>query len=150
MVEIEGLKDKWLYCKDCKRKFIHTVEDQKKFGQKGWADPVRCRYCRRQKKILNIALKDNVNIGDEVKFSEVCDKCGRQFYTKFRRKEGENLFCDDCFAEIKHGDVTWVQGESSQKNIAEKMEKFLAVRWTSEKDWEKRTGMVRDPGEAQG
>ena len=96
---MEILENKWLVCKDCKRKFVFTVEDQKYFGQKGWDDPIRCDYCRRQKKLLN--LRDDIKLAEEMKFSEVCDKCGRQFYTKFRRKQGERIYCDDCFKEIK-------------------------------------------------
>jgi hypothetical protein len=98
----ENLKDKILVCKDCKRKFTFTIKEQMDYGQRGWADPVRCRYCRRQKKILNLALKDGVNMSDEVQFSEVCDKCGRPFYTKIKRRSGVNLYCDDCWAEIKY------------------------------------------------
>jgi len=97
------LQDKNLTCKDCKRKFIFTVKEQMDFGQKGWPDPVRCRYCRRQKKILNLVLDDKTPIGDEVKSTEVCDKCRRPFHTKINRKPGINLYCDDCWAEIKYG-----------------------------------------------
>ncbi len=98
----ENIKEKILTCKDCHRKFIFTIKEQKDYGQKDWADPVRCRYCRRQKKILNLALKDGVNISDEVKFLEVCDKCNRAFYIKIKRRPGINLYCDDCWAEIKY------------------------------------------------
>lgn len=97
----QNIQDKILICKDCHRKFYFTVKEQKDYGQKGWADPVRCLYCRRQKKILNLALKDGVNMSDEVRFSESCDKCGRSFYTKIKRRTGINLYCDDCWNEIK-------------------------------------------------
>jgi len=102
---MEELKDKWLICKDCKRKFIFSVREQKQFGQKGWADPVRCKVCRRMKKILSLALDEKVPISDEIQFSEVCDKCGRKFLTKIKRKPGINLYCDDCWEEIKRGKV---------------------------------------------
>lgn len=98
----ENLKDKILICKDCHRKFIFTIKEQKEYGQKGWQDPVRCRYCRRQKKILNLALKDGVKVSDEISFSEICDKCKRAFYTRIKRRPGINLYCDDCWAEIKY------------------------------------------------
>jgi len=104
MVE-ETLEDKNLICKDCKRKFVFTVKEQKNYGQKDWADPVRCRVCRRMKKILRLALEDGVPIGDEVQFSEACDKCGRSFLTRIKRRPGINLYCDDCWAEIKRGKV---------------------------------------------
>lgn len=99
---MEELKDKICVCKDCHRKFMFTVKEQKDFGQKGWADPVRCKYCRRQKSILNLILKDGISIGDEIRFSEICDKCGRSFYTNIKRKIGVNLYCDDCWVEIKY------------------------------------------------
>jgi len=96
-----GVKDKILTCKDCKRKFTFTVREQMFFGQKGYRDPVRCRVCRRMKKILSLALKENLPISDEIKFSEVCDKCGRKFYTKYKRKPREKVYCDDCWVVIK-------------------------------------------------
>ena len=114
---MDKLKNKYLTCKDCRREFVHTIVDQRKFKQNGWQDPIRRRYCRRQKKILNMALKDNLSIGNEIKFSEICDTCGRQFYTKFQRKEGENLNCDDCWAEVKYGKKRRVgQGQGNFKN----------------------------------
>jgi hypothetical protein len=97
---MEELKDKTCICKDCKKKFVFTIKDQKYFGQKGWPDPVRCRVCRERKKISK-ALGDGVSIADNIKFSEVCDRCGRQFYTKFKRRPGEKMYCEDCWKEIK-------------------------------------------------
>lgn len=99
---MEELKDKELVCKDCHRKFKFTVKDQKDFGQKGWTDPVRCKYCRRMKKVLNLALKEGIQISDEIQFKEICDKCQRPFFTKIKRRTGINLYCDDCWDEIKH------------------------------------------------
>ena len=107
-MEENNLKDKILICKDCKRKFVFTVQDQKYFGQKGFADPIRCLYCRRQKRILE--LKDKMGIAEQIRFSEVCDKCGRPFYTKFQRKPGEKIYCDDCWKEIK-----WVNGKEKKQ-----------------------------------
>jgi len=31
----------------------------------------------------------------------VCDECGRKFYTKYKRKSGEKVYCDDCWVGIK-------------------------------------------------
>ena len=101
------LEPRYLICQDCKRKFVFTAKEQKKFGFNGWDDPIRCKYCRRLKKIRNLALKDKQDINAEIKFNEVCDKCRRQFYSKFKRRLGEKAYCDDCYAEIKHGDIEW-------------------------------------------
>ena len=108
---MEELKDKTCICKDCHKKFVFVVQEQKYFGQKGYADPIRCKYCRRQKSIVDLALKDGVSIGEQISFSEICDKCGRKFYTYIRRREGVNLYCDDCWAEIKY-----VNPKSRKKN----------------------------------
>jgi len=97
---MEELKDKLLTCKDCKTKFVFTVKEQEFFGQKVWNDPIRCEVCRERKKIVK-ALKDGVSIKDQVKFSEICDKCGRQFYTKFKRRKNEKIYCFDCWKVIK-------------------------------------------------
>lgn len=94
------LKDKSLICQDCGREFVFPVKEQKFYGQKGWKDPIRCKVCRREKKILELALKEDVPINDQVKFLEVCDRCGRKFYSKFKRKKGKPFYCDDCYTEI--------------------------------------------------
>ena len=78
------ITDKILICKDCHRKFYFTVKEQKDYGQKGWEDPVRCLYCRRQKKILNLALKDGVNMSDEVRFQKVATNAVGLFTPKLK------------------------------------------------------------------
>lgn len=101
----DNLQNKKLICKDCKRSFIFTVKEQMDFGQRGWPDPTRCRCCRREKKILNLVLNDNTPIREEVKSTEICDKCGRSFYFKQKRVPGIKRYCDDCWAEIKYGET---------------------------------------------
>ena len=101
MVEENTLKNKKLVCKDCGRGFIFTVKDQKAYGFKGWKDPIRCKVCQRHKKVIKLAIEDNIPITELVKFEEICDKCHRKFFTNFKRKEGEKLYCDDCWVEIK-------------------------------------------------
>jgi hypothetical protein len=100
----DKLRDKELVCQDCGRKFIFTIDEQKKFGFRGWEPPIRCQVCRRHKKILDLALNENVPITDQIKFVEICDGCGRKFFTKYKREEGEKVYCDDCWKEIKHGE----------------------------------------------
>ena len=38
-----------LPCKECHRPFVFPESEQMFFRQNGWADPIRCRICRRQK-----------------------------------------------------------------------------------------------------
>jgi len=115
MVAENILKVKKLTCKDCGRSFPFTVEDQKKYGLKGYSDPIRCEVCRRQKKILKLAIEDKVPIHELVKFEERCYKCGRKFYTNFKGKLGENVYCDDCFKQIKYGKIDWALLEKGDK-----------------------------------
>lgn len=95
------LKDKTLICKDCHRRFLFSVNEQKDFGQKGYPDPVRCHECRRQKKIIK-NLNDGVLVGESFQIKEQCDWCGRPFNAKFRRTPDTNLFCGDCWDKIMH------------------------------------------------
>jgi len=113
--ENQTLTDKKLVCKECGRSFLFSVSEQKKFGQRGWPDPVRCRVCRHMKKILELALEENVPISAEVQFSEVCDKCGRRFLTSIKRKQGINLYCDDCWEEIKRGKINEEDRQKGQE-----------------------------------
>ena len=101
MVE-ENLEDKLIRCKDCKKKFIFTVKEQQFFGLRGWKDPIRCLECRKHKKLIRISLEEGVSISDKLKFSEICDDCGKRFYTTIRRK-GQNIYCQDCWTKIKYG-----------------------------------------------
>ena len=48
--ENEKLKDITIECKDCKRPFIFTVNDQIFFKRKGWVPPLRCKPCRIRRK----------------------------------------------------------------------------------------------------
>jgi hypothetical protein len=111
---VEELKNKLLICKDCKRKFIFTIDQQKFYGQKGYKDPIRCEVCRRHKKILKQSLKDGISISENVLFEEICDMCGRKFFTKFKRRN-ENIFCDDCWTILKKTNIKY-----GNKKIGEK------------------------------
>lgn len=100
-MEENNLKDKILICKDCHSRFVFTVKEQMDFGQKMWPDPVRCKVCRRTKKMVK-DLNDGVIIGDSIQIKEICDWCGRSFNSAVKREKGKNLFCDDCWNRIKH------------------------------------------------
>lgn len=44
------MKDKVIVCKDCGQEFIFSEKGQAFFKEKGFADPIRCKVCRSQKK----------------------------------------------------------------------------------------------------
>ncbi len=44
-------EDKVIVCQDCGKEFAHTVDDQKRYAERGFtADPKRCRECRQVRK----------------------------------------------------------------------------------------------------
>lgn len=48
---IMDFEDKMILCEDCGKEFAHTVEDQKRYAERGFtADPKRCRECREVRK----------------------------------------------------------------------------------------------------
>ena len=54
------LEDKVIICADCKKEFTHTVEDQKRYTERGFSqDPKRCRECRQARKDKATARKDS-------------------------------------------------------------------------------------------
>lgn len=44
------MKNKIILCQDCCNKFVFTVKQQARYGEMGWADPIRCPSCRARKK----------------------------------------------------------------------------------------------------
>jgi CxxC-x17-CxxC domain-containing protein len=53
-------QDKVIVCEDCKKEFAHTVEDQKRYADRGFTqDPKRCRECRQVRKEKAAAEKAN-------------------------------------------------------------------------------------------
>jgi len=97
----EELKDIKVVCKDCHKPFTYTVWEQKLFGQKGWASPVRCAACRQRRKILKKALEDGVSISDQGVHDAKCAKCGRQFFSTLNIKTNEKEYCPECWRELR-------------------------------------------------
>lgn len=52
--EADAPKDVFLSCRDCKSEFCFSVEEQFKYWQRDWSDPVRCDACRQERKANRI------------------------------------------------------------------------------------------------
>ena len=50
VIEEPKYKHRKLVCQDCGRKFRFSRRDQAFFEQNGWADPIRCKECRKNRK----------------------------------------------------------------------------------------------------
>lgn len=101
MEVIEELKDQKFICKDCHKDSLFTVWEQKLFGQRGWAKPVRCSTCRQKRKILKAMLEDGISISDQGVHKAECAKCGTEFFSTLEIKQNEKEYCPDCWKEIK-------------------------------------------------
>jgi len=98
----EELKDiKISACKDCKKPFTYTVWEQKLFGQKGWAKPVRCPACRQRRKIIKKALEDGISISDQGVHEAICAKCSKPFFSTLDIKANEKEYCPDCWRNLR-------------------------------------------------
>jgi len=48
------MEDKKIKCIDCHKDFIFTAGKQQFFEEKGYSEPIRCKYCRSKKKAQKI------------------------------------------------------------------------------------------------
>lgn len=44
------MQERFLFCRDCHKLFVFSVEEQHYFSKKGWVAPCRCPTCRKAKK----------------------------------------------------------------------------------------------------
>lgn len=44
------MEERILFCRDCHKLFIFSVEEQRRYSKKGWDAPCRCSNCRKAKK----------------------------------------------------------------------------------------------------
>jgi hypothetical protein len=61
-------KDAYIVCRDCNKEFCFSVDDQYKYWQRDWSDPIRCDTCREQRRANRV----------EPVVVECCD-CGTEF-----------------------------------------------------------------------
>ncbi len=84
-------EDQTLICEDCGAEFTFTAGEQEFFAEKGLTNvPKRCPECRKARKKSRKRLYD-----------AVCSKCGAQTQVPFKPIEGKEVFCKECFAQMK-------------------------------------------------
>ena len=44
------MEERVLYCYDCHKLFVFSIEEQSHFSSKGWDTPCRCPSCRKAKR----------------------------------------------------------------------------------------------------
>ncbi len=87
-------EDKTLICKDCGNEFVFTAGEQEFYAEKGFQnEPQRCKACR-------VARKNAAKPEREF-FIATCAKCGGEAKVPFRPTEGRDVYCSNCFAQMK-------------------------------------------------
>ena len=87
-------EDKTLVCKECGKEFTFTAGEQEFYNEKGFEnEPQRCKECREAKKNAARAQR---------KFSTaVCASCGGEATVPFEPREGQPVYCSECFSKIR-------------------------------------------------
>jgi CxxC-x17-CxxC domain-containing protein len=87
-------EDKTLVCKECGNEFIFSAGEQEFYAERGFQnEPQRCKACR-------IARK-NASKPEREFFIATCAKCGGEAKVPFRPTEGRDVYCSNCFAQMK-------------------------------------------------
>ena len=84
-------QDKTLVCKDCGEEFIFTAGEQEFYAEKGVEnEPQRCKNCRQARKTRK---------AEREMFEGVCAECGGVARVPFTPREGQPIYCSECFAK---------------------------------------------------
>lgn len=87
-------EDKTLVCKDCGNEFVFTAGEQEFYAEKGFQnEPKCCKSCRNARK--------GAARGGRVTFTGVCATCGGEATVPFQPKEGNPIYCSNCYAKMK-------------------------------------------------
>lgn len=87
-------EDKTLVCKECGKEFIFTAGEQEFYKEKGFENqPQRCKECRDARK--------NAARVQRKFFTGVCASCGGEAKVPFEPREGQPVYCSECFSKIK-------------------------------------------------
>ena len=99
-------QDRTLVCVDCGAQFVHSVEDQAYYADKGFvSEPKRCPGCRASRRTMrNRDGSDQDQAGGRREyFAAVCSRCGNQAQVPFKPSMDRPVYCSDCF-RIVHSD----------------------------------------------
>jgi CxxC-x17-CxxC domain-containing protein len=101
-----GFAEKLLYCIECKKSFIFTVEEQEYHASLGFPnEPGRCLSCRRARKV-GIANKKNTDEDHNLRqtvFPVTCTQCGKATHVRFQPDKGEPVYCSNCYIRTQKG-----------------------------------------------
>lgn len=89
-----GFVDKQLVCKECGSDFTFTAGEQEFYAEKGFQnEPQRCKSCRDARK--------RGERGPREFYTATCAKCGEEAQVPFQPREDRDVYCSECFDEIR-------------------------------------------------
>jgi len=84
-------KEKNLTCRECGKEFVHGVDDQKFYADKGYEnEPARCPDCRAARKR---------GFGPREMNKITCSECGKEDEVPFKPSGDRPVYCKECFAK---------------------------------------------------
>jgi len=87
-------EDKTLVCKECGQEFTFTAGEQEFYAEKGFVnEPQRCKSCRDSRKNGR---------SEKPSFTATCANCGGPAKVPFEPKEGRDVYCSECYAQINN------------------------------------------------
>src|SRR5579872_1437883 len=88
-------RDKTITCKECGSLFIFTVSEQRFFASKDFAQPRRCKDCRREARLGT--SQPHISTSGQLDTAVNCSECGEETTVPFRPTPGRPVFCRECF-----------------------------------------------------
>ena len=94
---VVALSDKTLTCRDCGREFIFTTGEQEFYTSRGFQEPSRCPECRWARRAERAAGYNS----SRPSYSVVCSACGKEATVPFEPKEGQPVYCRECYLKTR-------------------------------------------------
>ena len=115
-------EDEKLVCEDCGKEFVFTAGEQEFYAEKGLVNkPKRCPDCR-------LARRKN-NRKKRKMYDAVCSKCGAQTQVPFKPVPGREIFCKECFQNLKNNLRTSLNILKSRKGSQKGFPFIFAIIW---------------------
>ena len=109
-----SLTDQTLYCRDCNQEFTFTSGEQEFYASRGFTNaPTRCPECRAVRKQSNRGQRDAFGGGNDgfrqrdtrQMYSTTCVSCGKEAVVPFQPRDGQTVYCSDCYQSQRTGHV---------------------------------------------